>query len=497
MSKDSINTSISSERAYALGVPRIPSLLAASLKASNTALSRHFPMAQVEGLLKELAMSRDPLSVDLGALSELYAPLAQKFSEALPGRTFYDRREAPAPFGNWTKGGVEASAVAQMKDACELPVSVGGALMPDAHTGYGLPIGGVLAVRNAVIPYAVGVDIACRMRVSVLDIPYGDLEREEGRLTEAIESETSFGVGARFYGPALRHHPVMDDPLWQSSPVLRPVSAKALNQLGSSGSGNHFVEFGRLDVPEDIDEPTICLKKGTYLALLSHSGSRGAGETVAKYYSALAASLHPELPENLKRLAWLDLGTEYGRQYWDAMELMGRYASANHELIHESILRHLGASCLGFVENHHNFAWKENYGGEDLIVHRKGATPASEGVLGVIPGSMGTPGFIVRGKGSEASFRSCSHGAGRKMSRSEAFRTLKKDDMLSILDREGVKLLSGPLDESPEVYKDIREVIAAQQDLIDVLATFHPKLVKMAPEGSEPSWRQKKAAAKS
>ena len=174
------------------------------------------------------------------------------------------------------------------------------------------------------------------------------------------------------------------------------------------------------------------------------------------------------------------------------MELCGKYAEANHELIHESVIGALGCGVLGFVENHHNFAWKEMYDGEELIVHRKGATPAGKGKLGVVPGSMGSPGFIVRGKGNAKSFNSCSHGAGRVMSRAAAFRTLKHADMKKILKEQVISLIGGTLDESPEVYKDINKVIDGQRDLVDVLAKFEPKLVRMAAEGNQWSNKKKK-----
>ena len=227
--------------------------------------------------------------------------------------------------------------------------------------------------------------------------------------------------------------------------------------------------------------------------MLSHSGSRGAGEAVADYYSALAQSLHPELPAELRHLAWLELDTKPGQEYWQAMQLMGRYAAANHELIHRHILERMGLEALGHVENHHNFAWKEVHDGQELIVHRKGATPAGKGVLGIVPGSMATPAYVVRGKGNPASFCSCSHGAGRVMSCKNAFATLSIDAMHAILKEKGVRLLSGPLDESPEVYKNIEEVMATQTDLVDILATFEPKIVKMAPEeGARPKWCRSK-----
>ena len=187
---------------------------------------------------------------------------------------------------------------------------------------------------------------------------------------------------------------------------------RAWSQLGTSGSGNHFVEFGTLT----LEHPDLGLEAGTHLALLSHSGSRGTGAGVADHYSRLAQARHPELPHELQRLAWLDLESEEGQEYWHAMELMGRYAAASHYLIHRSIARFLGVEVRLDIENHHNFAWKERHGDREVIVHRKGATPAGPGVLGIIPGSMGTPGYVVRGRGRTEALASASHGAGRRMS---------------------------------------------------------------------------------
>jgi tRNA-splicing ligase RtcB len=207
---------------------------------------------------------------------------------------------------------------------------------------------------------------------------------------------------------------------------------------------------------------------------------------VAAHYSKLAMSLRPDLPHELKHLAWLDMDSDAGREYWAAMELMGRYAAANHAMIHRHVAAHLGAQVLLDVENHHNFAWKEVHGGEEVIVHRKGATPAGAGVLGVIPGSMGDPGFIVRGKGVPASLNSASHGAGRRMSRTAAIKQFNWNDAMQYLRDRGVKLLSAGLDEVPMAYKNIVEVMAAQRDLVDTVARFDPRLVKMAPAGEQP-----------
>lgn len=168
------------------------------------------------------------------------------------------------------------------------------------------------------------------------------------------------------------------------------------------------------------------------------------------------------------------------------MQLMGNYAAANHELIHRFIARHLGARVLLDVENHHNFAWRELHDGEEVIVHRKGATPAGLGVLGIIPGSMGTPGFVARGRGEPESLNSASHGAGRRMSRTAAKSMFTWHDVKKFLSERGVTLISAGLDEAPMAYKDIESVMAAQSDLVEAVAKFEPRLVKMAPAGERP-----------
>ncbi|MDQ8187148.1 RtcB family protein [Pelagicoccus sp. SDUM812002] len=389
-------------------------------------------------------------------------------------------RATPAPYRQWGED-LEPVSVQQMVNACNLPIAERGALMPDAHLGYGLPIGGVLATRNAVIPYAVGVDIACRMKLSVYDIPVKRLLRDEGRgrFTEAIQAETKFGVGSFFREK--REHEVLDRD-WSVSPITRDSKDKAWKQLGTSGSGNHFVEFGEIQ----IADTSLGVEPGTYVALMSHSGSRGTGANVAAHYSKLARAAHPELPKDLAHLSWLDLDSEAGQQYWAAMELMGEYAAANHACIHKYIAANLGLEPILDVENHHNFAWKEEHDGQELVVHRKGATPAGTGVLGVIPGSMASPAYVVRGKGNADSLNSASHGAGRVMSRKKASSKLNWKDANQLLKVRGVTLLSAGLDEVPFVYKDIDEVMGAQSDLVESVARFFPRLVKMAPAGERP-----------
>lgn len=402
-------------------------------------------------------------------------------------------RAQPAPMRQWGED-LDANSVEQMRVACTLPVAVRGALMPDAHLGYGLPIGGVLATRGVVIPYAVGVDIACRVKLSVLDIQPHQLQSEPDRLIRALEDETRFGIGCEFAPPgrrragreARREHPVMDED-WSVSPITQHNKEKAWGQLGTSGSGNHFVEYGTLTL--DRRDESLGLDAGTYLALLSHSGSRGTGAAVCQHYSRLAMTLHPHLSKQERHLAWLSLDTHEGREYWEAMNLMGRYAAANHAVIHDSIARNLGARIVGGVENHHNFAWLEEHADpatgekEVLVVHRKGATPAGEGVMGMIPGSMASPGYVVRGKGVADSMNSASHGAGRVMSRRQAMERYRWNDVKPVLERAGVRLLSAGLDEVPMVYKDIDRVMAQQRDLVEPIARFDPKIVKMAPAG--------------
>lgn len=419
-------------------------------------------------------------------------------------RSAVDRpREKGVSYQTWGTD-IDAEAHKQMANACSLPVAVAGALMPDAHVGYGLPIGGVLATENTVVPYAVGVDIACRMMMSVFELPPERLVKDRERFENILERNTLFGAGQSFAKKA--EHAVIEED-WGITSVTRTLREKAAGQLGTSGSGNHFVEFGELEVFGEVggggaskSEAGVAghstsmarMKLGHYIAVLSHSGSRGPGASVAGHYSALARKLHPDLPAELAYLAWLDMDKE-GAEYWAAMELMGRFASANHHVIHGKIARDLAqmdAPVVFQVENHHNFAWREKHvidGLErEVIVHRKGATPAGVGVLGLIPGSMATPGYLVEGLGHATSLNSASHGAGRKMSRTKARESTRWSHLNALLKERGVHLLSAGLDESPHAYKDIDEVMAAQVELVRPLARFTPRVVKMAPDGERP-----------
>ncbi len=376
---------------------------------------------------------------------------------------------------------IEDGAKAQMDVAMKLPVSVAGALMPDAHQGYGLPIGGVLATRNAIIPYGVGVDIGCRMALSVYDISEAHFYENQAKFKRELVAHTKFGAGQGYKGKDKADHAVLDSADFRMNKFIQNLHDKAWSQLGTSGGGNHFVEFGIIEFEKD--DAALGISKGRYLALLTHSGSRGLGATIAGHYTKLAKDI-TKLPKEAVNLAYLGLDTQEGQEYWIAMNLAGDYASACHEVIHDKMAKAIGAQVLAKVENHHNFAWKEVHNGEEVIVHRKGATPAGKDVMGIIPGSMTAPGFLVRGKGEESAINSASHGAGRQMSRTQAIKNITKAEMKKVLADHGVSLIGAGRDEAPMAYKDINMVMAAQTDLVDVVAKFEPKLVRMADDGS-------------
>ena len=446
-------------------------ILSAALLTCGEAANAGKNKRQIRQDMKEL--SRDPQGfVD----DPIYGGLATQMAAQLAPPQHYDFRE-DLDYAVWGED-IDADAHRQMRNACKLPISVAAALMPDAHVGYGLPIGGVLATEDAVIPYAVGVDIACRVKMTVFDLPPERVRDDRQRFEGYIERNTLFGIGKGWRDPP--HHPVMDED-WSFSPIVQQVKDVAWRQLATSGSGNHFVEFGEVEFgPNELG-----VEPGRYLAVVSHSGSRGAGNRICMYFSRVARDLHRGLPRELSHLAWLPLDG-VGAEYWAAMELMGRYASANHQIIHERIIRSVGADLVYQIENHHNYAWRETHAGREVVVHRKGATPAGEGVFGYIPGSMTAPGYLVEGLGDPRSLDSASHGAGRRMSRKQARSTTQWSEMRAYLREHGVHLMTAGLDETPLAYKDIEEVMEAQSSLVRKVAKFQPRLVKMAPEGERP-----------
>ncbi len=409
--------------------------------------------------------------------NELLAPIAKSLIIKTEHNDVHDLNTHRLDYNIYGADGIEPGAINQMEIAMKLPITRKGALMPDAHQGYGLPIGGVLAVENAVIPYGVGVDIGCRMCMTLYDLPAVFDYHKVHDFRKMLEDNTRFG-NASFRRP--KDHEVLERKEFGEINVLKALKDRAYAQIGTSGGGNHFVEFGVGEILDKNNE--FRLPVGKYLSVLSHSGSRGLGANIARHYTRLAMDMC-KLPSQAKNLAWLDLDTEEGQEYWLAMNLAGDYASACHHQIHERIAATLGEKPLAMVENHHNFAWKEqDENGKELIVHRKGATPAGEGVLGIIPGSMASPGFIVRGKGDHNAVNSASHGAGRVMSRTRAKQSLSRDEVRKHLKKAGVSVIGSDLDEAPQVYKDIHRVMQNQTDLVDVVGTFTPKVVRMCGE---------------
>jgi tRNA-splicing ligase RtcB len=477
---------ISNNELKVLGINDVEILISFGRVASG--LLKHGVMSKPEILANLEALVDDPMPYALKKggkfknLAESVIALRKEGKFIKQPRTTFKLKEEIADFPVWGLEHIEVGALAQMKTAVQLPIAVAGALMPDAHQGYGLPIGGVLATTaNTIIPFAVGVDIACRMCLSIFDLPAAMVDTHNDKLKNMLVDHTYFGMGCTtnsYFDSSL-----FDSAAWNETKVIRSLKNKAYAQLGTSGTGNHFVEWGELTI---TDGALKGIPAGNYLALLSHSGSRGFGGSVADHYSKIAMT-KTKLPAEAKHLAWLDLDKDEGQEYWIAMNLAGEYASANHHEIHNKIARALDVAPLMMIENHHNFAWKEQLAdGTEVMVHRKGATPAGEGVLGIIPGSMSTPGFVVRGKGDAASINSASHGAGRLMSRSAAFKTLDKAVIAANLVDKRITLMGSDMDEAPMAYKDIHTVMAAQQNLVDVLAKFEPRIVKMADPREKP-----------
>ncbi|QKJ32123.1 RtcB family protein [Mucilaginibacter mali] len=477
---------ISNNELKALGINDIDVLVNFSRVANGLLKHNVMDKAQILANLEALIDDPMPYALKKGGkfknLAEDVIALRKEGKFVKQQRSTFALKTEIADFPVYGIEHIEVGALAQMKTAIQLPIAVAGALMPDAHQGYGLPIGGVLATTaNTIIPFAVGVDIACRMCLSIFNLPAEMVDTENDLLKNLLLNHTNFGMG----GVNKTHHDasLFDSKIWGETKVIRSLKDKAYAQLGTSGTGNHFVEWGELTIGDGALEG---IPAGNYLALLSHSGSRGFGGNIADYYSKIAMS-KTKLPPEAKHLAWLDLDKDEGQEYWIAMNLAGEYASANHHEIHNKIARALNHAPLMMIENHHNFAWKEQLAdGTGVMVHRKGATPAGEGVLGIIPGSMSTPGFVVRGKGDAASINSASHGAGRLMSRSAAFKTLDKAAIAANLIDKRITLMGSDMDEAPMAYKNIHTVMAAQTGLVDVLAQFNPRIVRMADPKEKP-----------
>lgn len=438
--------------------------------AINIAL-KHYKHVSKEEVLNGLAdVIADPTKY-LG--HEFLAPIADEFVPKIDN-TKKELNSSGCSITIYGEDLIEPDTVEQMKVATRLPISKYAALMPDGHTGYGLSIGGVLATKNAIIPYGVGVDIGCRMALSLCEVPSNFIDRHVHNMKQYLMDHTKFGMEEVHDRPS--DHEIMDRKEFNDIKIVKSLKDKAWKQLGTSGSGNHFVNFGEVEILHEDNELNIPV--GKYLGILTHSGSRGLGANIADFYTKLAMK-SCVLPDVAKNLAWLDMDSEAGQEYWLAMNLAGDYASACHHDIHKRLLKEMGLKSIALVENHHNFAWKEIYDGEELIVHRKGATPAAKGVLGIIPGSMATKGFIVKGKGNVEALNSASHGAGRVSSRKQAKNNISKTMLEKVLADNNVLLIGGDVDEAPMAYKDIEQVIKKQTSLVEIVGSFMPRVVRM------------------
>jgi tRNA-splicing ligase RtcB (3'-phosphate/5'-hydroxy nucleic acid ligase) len=457
-----------------LSAINFPSDVARSL-ALNI-LNRHFKHTSNEEKLKLIAnvLEQPESYIDHGTLGLLAQKLILK---VINNESFkvHQLKDEPKHFDVFGGKHIEVNAIKQMELVMRLPVSEKGALMPDAHQGYGLPIGGVLATKNAIIPYGVGMDIGCRMALSILNLPGSYVEYHAYALKKALHDETHFGNDGGL--ESTQEHEILDHPHFQLTDLLKRLHGKAVRQLGSSGSGNHFVEFGVIVLEENN---MLQIPPGSYTALLSHSGSRSLGANIAQHYTNIAMN-KCKLPKEAKHLAWLDVDSEEGNEYWLSMNLAGEYAKACHDRIHENLCKALGLSILRKIDNHHNFAWREKLGdGNEYVIHRKGATPAGKGVLGIIPGSMTAPGYIVSGLGNESALNSAAHGAGRKMSRQKAKNSITASGLKKLIQSEKITLIGGGPEEAPSAYKDIELIMRSQTTLVNIEGKFHPRIVRMA-----------------
>lgn len=440
-------------------------------------MNQHFKHTPKEQKLEILAnvLDQPELYIDHVALGMLAQKLIMKPETVDSEWRAFELEDKPKHFDVFGVKHIEENAIRQMELAMRLPIAVKGALMPDAHQGYGLPIGGVLATENSVIPYGVGMDIGCRMALSILDLPGSYVEHNDFALAKVLKQQTHFGNegGLEFK----QEHEILDHADFKQTELLRRLHGKVVRQLGSSGSGNHFVEFGVVEIGE---RSKLDLPAGRYAAILSHSGSRSFGANIAQHYTKIAMS-KCKLPGEARYLAWLDLNSAEGAEYWLSMNLAGEFAKACHERIHANLCEALGFKALRTVENHHNFAWKEKLGdGGEYIIHRKGATPASKDMTGIIPGSMIAPGFIVSGLGNELALHSAAHGAGRKMSRQKAMSTTTMGGLKKVVQAAKVELIGGSPEEAPIAYKDIDEVMKCQGLLVNIEGKFYPRIVRMA-----------------
>ena len=395
--------------------------------------------------------------------------------------THLTMQTAGVPIKAWTVGvQFEAEAEAQLRRVAMLPfVHKWVAVMPDVHAGLGATVGSVIATKGAVIPAAVGVDIGCGMMAVRTSLRAVDLPDDLRALRSAIESAVPHGRtdnGGKNDRGAWRELPLDVASAWSElsggydTLVGRfPSLGRGFpaHQLGTLGTGNHFVE--------------VCLDEADRVWFMLHSGSRGVGNRIGSFFIELAKKEMRRWMVNLpdQNLAYLPEGSEHFFDYWKAVSWAQKYAAKNRELMMRAVLDAARTTALPpfeagelAVNCHHNYVAREHHYDENVIVTRKGAVRAGAGDLGIIPGSMGAKSFIVRGKGAKESFESCSHGAGRKMSRTAAKKTFTVEDheqaTLGIECRKDADVI----DETPAAYKSIDDVMRAQRDLVDVVHTL-------------------------
>lgn len=397
-------------------------------------------------------------------------------------------KPAPKIFGHHDEGTLK-----QLRDVASRAERV--ALMADGHLGYIMPIGGVAAYRNKVSVAGVGFDIACGNAAIRTDLT---LERipDLNALADEIFDTFEFGIGRTEKSRhAPRNHPLFESPAWEHVPASHreELRQRAREQLGTIGSGNHYI-----DVFADERDGSIWVGV--------HFGSRGLGHTIASSFMALHQGLKWGARAR-ETEALLPLDSELGAAYWDLMNLAGEYAYAGREWVARKTVELLGGRELELVHNHHNFAWKEEHFGEELVVVRKGATPAFPGQKSFVGGSMGDNAVILQGATAgnqdqrEALF-STVHGAGRVMSRTEAAgrwdrkrRQLRTPGRITEemrdrwLEQKGVILRGSGLDEAPQAYRRLRDVLKAQGDTIEILHDLRPLIVVMAGAGTFDPWR--------
>lgn len=363
----------------------------------------------------------------------------------------------------------------EVENICKLPfIHHHLALMPDAHGGKGMPIGGVLATKGVVIPNAVGVDIGCGMCAVKTNVRVEDVTQEvlRKKILRGIRKQIPLGMAHHKQAQPEEYMPQGFDT--DSMTVIRRELTSAHKQVGTLGGGNHFIEIQRDD-------------EG-WMWIMIHSGSRNLGKQVGDYYNNKAESLNRRwysvVPSEIN-LPFLPLKTDEFRQYWAEMEYCVAFALCNRSLMMQRIEEVIGDTLSGaefepIINIAHNYAAWENHFGENCIVHRKGATLATAGTTGIIPGSQGTCSYITEGLGNPESFMSCSHGAGRRLSRTAARNELSLEDEIGRLERLGViHAIRGrdDLDEAAGAYKNIDEVMAAQSDLVRIRTRLSPVAV--------------------